>query len=490
MAFNKTIVSKPRNFPTKTLMVLLPLIMIGITYVIATVGQTAGYMVIVAAIGLVVAAIAIMFPQVGFYFSIIFSFFLFDIQRFLMTDVPLGLFVDLLVYITFVGVILRKIQRNERFWKDCYHPIVFIYIIVFLYSLMELFNPMGAPLSITLPLFRRFVSLMIFFYCCIQLFEDRESIVRFIKVFFVFALIAALYGCYQEWFGYPAYEMRSIQSNPHGERLLSLGGGKYRKFSFFASPTDFGILMSACAVMMLIFLINIKMIFQKRILVFLGMALMALAMSYSGTRTATMVLVLEVLLYIIMTLSNRRTLVFAALFAALFVFIVYGPIYGNTTVNRIRSTFDLSDDDSYQVRDENRKSIQPFIYSHPLGGGMATSGFNSGQYVPDHPLAGFPSDSGLLKHAIEYGWLGMIVLYITYIIGLQQGIRAYYRSRNRHNKTLFLAAVIGLFGYIVAQYAQIAVGMIPGAFLFYALLAMIIRLRQIEQFEPDQTTKP
>jgi putative inorganic carbon (hco3(-)) transporter len=486
MAIGKAI-SPKRGFPTKTLMVVLPLLMIVITYFISTFGQSAGYLVIVAAIGLVVAAIAILFPHIGFYFSMIFAFFMFDIQRFLQSDIPLGLFVDLLVYITFVGVILRKIQRNEPFWKDCYHPIVFVYIIVFLYSLMQLFNPMGAPFSITLPLFRRFVSLMIFFYCCIQLFEDRESIVRFLKVFFVFALIAAVYGCYQEWFGYPAYEMRSIMSNPHGERLLSLGGGKYRKFSFFSSPTDFGILMSACAVMLLGFMINIKMTGLKKIGLFIGLVLTVLAMSYSGTRTATMALVLEILLYIMMTISNRKTLIFASVFAVLFVVIVYGPIYGNTTINRIRSTFDLSDDDSYQVRDENRHSVQPFIHSHPLGGGLATSGFNSGTYVPDHPLANFPSDSGLLKHAIEYGWIGMIVLYITYIVGLQQGIRAYYRSRNRHNKTLFLAAVTALFGYIVAQYAQIAVGMIPGAFFFYALLAMIIRLRQIEQSAPGQT---
>jgi hypothetical protein len=487
MAAGKAI-TRSRTFPTKTLMVLLPLVMIGITYIISSFGQSAGYIIILTAIGLVGATVAVMFPQVGFYFSIIFSFFLADIQRLLQSDAPLGLFVDLLVYITFIGVIIRKSQRNEPFWKNCYHPIVFVYILMFLYSVMEFFNPMGAPWSITIPLFRRFISLLLFFYCCIQLFNDRESIIRFMKVFLVLAVIAAFYGCYQEWFGYPAYEMRSIMSNPHGEKLLSLGGGKYRKFSFLASPTDFGILMSACAGILLIFLINIKMTIYKKGMVFLGMVLTVLAMSYSGTRTATMALVLEILLYIMMTISNRKTLVFASIFAVLFVFIVYGPIYGNTTVNRIRSTFDLSDDDSYQVRDENRKSIQPFIHSHPLGGGLATSGFNSGTYVPDHPLANFPSDSGLLRHAIEYGWLGMVLLFVVYIVGLQQSIRAYYRSRIRHNKTLFLAAVIALFGYIVAQYAQIAIGMIPGAFLFYALLAMVIRLRQIEQSVPNKTT--
>lgn len=483
---DKNNIIKKQGTGDRLLFVLLPLVMIGIGYIISQAGQMAGYMIIVSAIGLVAGVLAIIFPYIGFYFSIIFAFFLFDIQRFLRSDAPLGLFVDLLVYITFLGLIIQKIQRKEPFWKHCNHPIVFIYIVVLLYSIVQMFNPMGAPWAITIPLFRRFISLLLFFYCAIQFFKDRATIIQFLKIFFVLSIIAAGYGCYQEWFGYPAYEMQHIMSNPHAAGLLSLGGGRYRKFSFFSGPADFGILMSACTVILLVFLINLKMNWKKRAALIGGMLLTVLAMSYSGTRTATMVLVLEVLLYIIMTLTNKKTLIFACLFSMLFVVIVYGPIYGNVTINRLRSTFDLEKDDSYQVREENRRSIQPFIYKHPLGGGMATSGFNSGNYVPNHPLANFPSDSGLLRYAIEYGWIGMIILFATYFIGLQQGISAYYRSRNHHNKILFLISVIALFGFIVSHYAQQSIGMIPGTFLFYGLLAIIIRLRQMELLETNK----
>jgi hypothetical protein len=339
---------------------------------------------------------------------------------------------------------------------------------------------MGAPWSITLPFFKRLITFMLYFYCCIQFFETKKDILRFLKFFFALMLIAGLYGCYQEWFGYPAYEMRHIMSSRLTEGLLSLGGGKYRKFSFLSSPTDFGILMSAGAIMLLAYIMNTRMKLVKRLLLLAGVAVLLLSMSYSGTRTATMMFVLEALLYVMMTLNNKKTLMFAAAFSALFVFLIYGPIHGNTTVNRLRSTFDLSSDESYKVRDVNRHSVQPFIASHPLGGGLATSGFNSGEYVPNHPLANFPPDSGLLKNAIEYGWVGLLLLYITYIAVLQQGIHAYYRSTDPRNKILFLGVVLALFGYMVAQYAQIAIGMIPGVFLVYGLIAIIIRLRQIE----------
>ena len=51
-------------------------------------------------------------------------------------------------------------------------------------------------------------------------------------------------------------------------------------------------------------------------------------------------------------------------------FVLFAPIYGNGTINRLRSTFQISTDASLQVRDVNRHFIQPYSYSHPIGGGI------------------------------------------------------------------------------------------------------------------------
>lgn len=477
------------NITNILLMIVLPLLMVGVAYFISTFGNVAGYVIICGVIGFIVCAITLFFPFVGYYVAALFPFFLFDIQRFLGMDLPLGTLVDILVYLVFLGVIIKKIQTREPFWKNCAHIIVVMYLLTLLYSIIQIFNPMGAPWSVSFGIYRRFLTMMIFLYCSIQLFDTREKIITFLKVYLAFCLFAALVGCYQEWFGYPAYEMRSILSNPQGEKLLSLGGGKYRKFSTFAGPTDFGLLMSACALIFLVFYLNGKFKLKRRIFLLIGIILFCLAMSYSGTRTATMTLVIGVMLYIGMTITNRRTLIFTSIFAMLFIYLIYGPIYGNPTINRLRSTFDLSEDESYKVRDVNRHSIQPFIYSHPLGGGLGTSGVGSSAYVPKHPLADFPSDSGMLRVAIEYGWIGFILLYLTYLTLMQQAVRAYFNSRDRVNRVLLLAIAVSLFSYVVAQYSQVAIGMIPSAFLIYAMIAMIIRLPQIENESQQLTIK-
>ena len=470
----------PGGLWEKLLWVLLPLLGLAVAYGVYRFGNVAGILLIMGAFGAILLLASVLFPKVGFYSAIIISFFLFDIQRFLRSDIPLGTLVDLLVYICFLGIIVRKIQVKESFWQHCNHPIVFVYVLVFLYSVIEIFNPMGAPFSVSFLIYRRFLTLILFLYCSIQLFRTRDDIVEFLKIYFIFIFIAALYGCYQEWFGYPAYEMRYIMSNPLGERLLSLGGGKYRKFSFLASPADYGLLMAASALFLLVLLLNAKFKWKKRTITAVTLILCALAMGYSGTRTATLMLVIGIVLYVLMTLSNPKTLVFTSIFGLLFVFLIYGPIYGNSTINRLRTAFEPNEDESVQVRDYNRQRIQPFIYTHPLGGGLGTAGVGSSAYVPNHPLADFPSDSGLLRNAIEYGWVGLLILYITYIVVLQQGVRAYYKSRDPFNRVLLLASVVTLFSYIVAQYSQVAIGMIPGAFLVYPLIAILVRLRQIE----------
>ena len=144
------------------------------------------------------------------------------------------------------------------------------------------------------------------------------------------------------------------------------------------------------------------------------------------------------------------------------------------------TTFDFGDA-SLNVRNVNRHNIQPYIYTHPIGGGVRTTGVVYEKYNEGHPLAGFPTDSGLLSLVLELGWIGLLLQCITYFVFLRLGVRGYYRSKDPTFKVLLLASTLTLFGYVVAQYSQLAISQVPSGFLFYALLAVIIRLPQIEK---------
>jgi len=243
-------------------------------------------------------------------------------------------------------------------------------------------------------------------------------------------------------------------------------------------------LMAAASIILLTLYLNLKMPKGRKRLVLLGIVLSVLAMTYSGTRTATLMLIIEIGLYVLMTITDKRTIVFFSFFAFLLAVVIFGPSYGNGTLRRLKSTFDLKSEESLQVRDINRHSIQPYIYAHPMGGGIGTTGVAYIDYNRGHPLAGFPTDSGLLSIVLEYGWIGLLIQGLTYFIILYEGIRAYYKTRDPEERVLLLSAVLFIFGFVFAQYAQVAIGQLPNSFFFFGLNAVIIRLHQVQSIKP------
>src|SRR5258708_24963745 len=435
-------------------------------------------MVVVVGLGLAVSMVV--YSEFGFYFSILGSLFVFMILRLLSTEFPLVTAIDGMVWLTFIGLLINKGIKRESLWKNCQSPIMFMYLVFFVYNFIEYFNPNGGSSELYFLFLRRTITLLLFLYWAIQLFTDMNAINRFFKVCIFLFFISALYACYEEWVGMPKFELNYILSDPLREKLAALdGGGNYRKSSFLASCTDFGLLMAGASIIFLILYQKLKASARRRWFILLSLVLSVLAMTYSGTRTATLMLTVEIVLYVLMTITEKKTMIFFSFFVVLLLGVIFGPIYGNGTLRRLKSTFDLKSEESLQVRDINRHNIQPYIYAHPIAVGLATTVAPFIAYNVGHPLAGFPTDSGPLMIVLEYGWMGLIIQCLTYIVLLQQGIYAYYKTRDMRQKIMLLSAVIFIFGFVFANYAQVAIGQIPNGFIFLALNAVIIRLCQI-----------
>jgi len=481
-------ISKNKSFANILLVTVLIGLVLLITFAIAKTGELTAVFMMSAIIGLAVFTCCILFPLFGLYLVIAVAFFVNDITRLLDTEATLTLAVDVFTLGTFLGILFRKVVMREKFLKNCQHPIVFAYMVYAAYTVIQVFNPNVQSMEANLLIVRKFFVLLLFLYSVIQLFTDMERIKQFFKIWIAIALLTSFYACWQAWFGMPQYQLNFVMSNPLWVSLYSLDDGDFRKFSFLADPKEFGLLAAATGLITLIFFLTLKKDRKKeKILLFIATVIFSLGMSYSGTRTANFMLVMGIFMYILMTISNRKTLIFSSVVAVIFVIVMYGPIYGNTTINRLRTTFDFSKEESLQVRDINRHNIQPYMQSHPIGGGLGTTGILNLGFNSRHPLAGFPTDSGFLKVALETGWIGLIIQCIVYFLVLQQGIHAYYRSKNSYYKKFLLAATIALFSYVIAQYAQVAIGQAPGVFLFYGLIAVIIRLPQMEKANLSET---
>lgn len=467
--------------------VVLTLVAGAIAYAVAMIDHRLGLIIAAGLIGGTIALICLFNTRSGFYIVTVLGFFMFYIKRFANDDIPMGAVCDMLLGVTFLGIYYRKTVLKERLWKYSSNVITWMYGIYFGFLLIELFNPsmdsaMGWVFTV-----RKFLNFIMIYFIGLHIFHSRKAIMDYVKLWVILSALAGLYGCFQQWHGLLGFEMNWVMSDPIRYKLY-FQGGDMRKFSFLSDPTAFGILMAHGVVFAIILLLNTENK-RYRAALFFSVVFMALGMAYSGTRTAYFMIPSGLVLYVLMTITKRRTMFFAVGFLMFFCVLVFGPFYGSGTINRIRSTFQMSEDESMNVRDENRKKIQPYIMTHPLGGGVATSGVMGLEYNPEHPLAGFPPDSGYLRTAIETGYIGLLLTCTLYFTILYTGVRNYYRSRSREYKIIYLGIVASIYAYIVANYAQVAIGQMPGGLFFYSALAIIVNLRGIEDAtETDSRT--
>ncbi len=454
---------------------LLLLTIVGLSYIIASRGVVGGGLITAGLIGAAFVVCAFNNPYFGFYITTIVSFFLFYIQRLLFIDGNAFL-VDGLIYITFVGVLFQKYFKKDALWEAKTHKISILLLLYFVYILLEFLNPNTHSLAGNMVYTRDLLRQLLTYFITFNLFSSYKSIRNYFILWMVLMAVCGAYGCFQQWVGLSGNEMKSILIDEMTTKLYRLADGGYRKFSTFADPTTFGIASGVTALLILV-----KMLKQKDMalkgLYFITVVILLLGMSYTGTRTATFLFIAGVCLYVLMEMNDKRTLIFFGIAGVMFVGVVFGPFHGNTTINRLHSAFN-KDDASLNARDVNRANIQPYIYSHPFGGGLTVTNAIGAKYNPGHPLANFPPDSGLLKYALETGPVGLLFIVIIYFVVLQTGISTYFRTNDPTAKRMLLPLIVALFGFMVAQYSQVAINQIPGVFFFCGAFAAIARISQ------------
>ena len=457
---------------------LMFLVAAAISYVVWHYDYRLGIVISAGLIGITATLISLFDTRMGFLITTIVSFFMFYIKRMTNDEIPMGIAADVLIAVTFIGAYYRKTIHKQTLWAYIRNPVSYIYWVYMGFLLIELFNPsmysvIGWGFTV-----RKFFNFVMIYFIGLHTFNSLKDVKDYLKLWLFLSVLAGLYGCFQQWHGLLGFEEDWVMSDPIRYKLY-FQGGDIRKFSFLSDPTAYGILMASSIVLAITLAMTVGRKKQRTWLI-AGIILMCLGMAYSGTRTAYIMVPAGLSIYVLMTITNRRTLLFSAAFLLFFNVLIFGPFYSNDTVNRIRTSFQFKDDESMNVRDENRERIRPYMLSHPIGGGVATSGVLGLLYNPGHPLAGFPPDSGYLRTALETGWIGLAITMLMFFIPMYVGVRNYYRSRTREIRALYVGLLAGLYAYIIAQYAQVAIGQIPGSLFFYSSMAIMVKLKDFE----------
>lgn len=463
---------------TALLIGLLALFSIAVSYAVSVYGFASGIIILSSIIGLAFLIFCFVKPTAGFYFCIIVGFVVAVFERLFYGIITFDVALEIFTYATFAGQVYKKWTRGEPFWKGMGHPINYVLLVYLTYLITESFNPNGSLLGALFAL-RKTTQIVVLYITALSIFQSHKAIKPFFYFWILVSGLCGAYACYQQWVGFPPFELNWILSNEVRTNIYQLDNGTFRKFSSLTDPAALGILMAVSALLTTTTILKAPLR-RTKLLFSVALLFQLLGMSYSGTRTAIFTVIAGLSLLILMNMNNVKTFLFGLFCALVLGFLLLAPIYGNITLNRFRSAFKFSRDASYEVRNINRAKIQPYIYAHPIGGGPMTTGINGLKYNPNHYLAGFPSDSGFLRSALEYGWIGFTLVLLSFFVILQQGVHAYFKQKAPLARAFLLAAVVALFGNIVSQYSQIAIGPSPEIFLYYALVAIIVNISKLE----------
>ncbi|MBX2955411.1 MAG: O-antigen ligase family protein [Cyclobacteriaceae bacterium] len=401
--------------------------------------------------------------------------FMFYIARIITAPIPFGIFYDALVVITFAGIFLNIKQQKD--WTSFNNAFTVFFIVITAYQILQLFNPNAVSIKGWLVSMRNNTSLLLYIVF-FQFFIAIKNIKWFTVLWLGVAFVVALYGIYQEVFGLTAFEWRWIYEVP-GRLDLFYQWGSMRKFSFLSDPAAYGMFLSISGLALVALTFGPYKLHWKFIFI-LASIIIFVAMLYSGTRTATAMVVVGLLLLILLNINNSKVILFAMIIVFAGGIVYFGPFY-SAKIIRLRSTFTPSQDASMGVRDYKRLRWQEYIQQHPIGGGLMTTGVSGQTYSPGHPLAGdWDPDSGYLATALELGWIGLIIFIGFFAAVMIKGVDNHFALTDPLLRNLNLVYIIPFFALSIGHFTQHAMFSRPANLVVIATYALLVRLPQLE----------
>jgi cell division protein FtsW (lipid II flippase) len=118
---------------------------------------------------------------------------------------------------------------------------------------------------------------------------------------------------------------------------------------------------------------------------------------------------------------------------------------------------------------------------------LGSTGIWGQRFSPGTFLANFPPDSGLIRVAVELGWVGLFFFLYLYYRIIIHGSLALLKMRNPDYKAIVAGIIGGVVALLVVEWGQEVVGVFPMSILFWLLLAILFRVIHFDQTESKKS---
>ena len=413
--------------------------------------------------------------QIGIYILVTASFFL-SVGLRLIPNLPIGMSIDFLILLMLVGKAFRL--QHHREWSRLQSPLTVIILIWVIYNLSQIANPWAASRAAFFYVIRPAVGYLMLYFLIWDTVKGTKEVNHIFHYVLFLGWIAAMWGIYQFFFGYFGWEMAHVMRTDTVH--LVFNHGRWRSFGPIGSPAQYGIIMASLACITGNAFFYKKNTWDKTIMAFLFFCFL-MAMVYSGTRASF--IIIPVFYFVKVIISRNKKLYLTIILGIIGMVILAKVPTNNYQIQRIQSVFKANEDKSYQIRAANRKMITPWILKHPIGGGLGSTGVWGQRFSPGTFLANFPPDSGIIRVAVELGWIGLIIFLLIYLQAFFKGTKGMWQMQNTSHKDKVESIICCLPAWGLVEMGQEVAGVFPMSLVFWVFLAVIFTTLKYEKIE-------
>jgi hypothetical protein len=414
----------------------------------------------------------IRYPKLGVYATLILSFILPILARYVPVAIPFGLGIDALLVLTYVILIFKNWKRFD--FSLAYNRVMLLMLIWMGYILFQVANPQA-------------YSFMAWFYSMrgialyqllllglgFTIFNSKKDCYHFLNIWLGLSILGILWAMKQQFFGVSAAEQAWLDS---GQDVTHVLFGKLRVFSYYYDAGTFGAAMGHTCILAAILYLGPYS--RRRKIVYLLVSLFSFyALMLSGTRGALAVPAIGGLCYIIMIKNTRILMLGIFVLLSGFIFLKYTSIgSGNYNINRLRTALD-PEDASLQVRFINRDRLTAYLADKPFGGGVGTTGGWGQRFSPGTWLAEFEPDGLYTRIRAETGLIGRIFYVLMWCYLLFDCILWVWKQPPGETRNLGMAFISGYAGILMANYGNQVMTQFPISLTTFLCISFLYSMR-------------
>lgn len=406
-------------------------------------------------------------------------------------NIPVGITMDILLIIMFLILFVESGKKNVD-WIKGFNGLSSLAIIWLLYCFLELFNPQVTSAEAWMTSIRGVAGyFFIIAFLTPIFFRKYKDLKLILYLWSAFTLIVVLKAIWQRYIGFDNVEKYWLYV--YGAASTHILNTGIRYFSLFSDAANFGASMGFSMVVFSIASLHMKNKWIRIYFIFVSVAA-GYGLLLSGTRAALAVPFAGIALFIILSKNSKIIPIALILLISAFVFLKYTNAgQGNPLIRRMRSAFN-TEDASFQLRMSNQEKMKTYMIDKPFGVGLGLGGGKAKRYAPEAYMSQIPTDSWFVMIWVETGVVGLILhLFILIYIVVYGLYLSMFKLKDKELRGIHNGLISGIFGMMVASYANEVFAQFPNGFLIYTSQAFIflalIYDKELEEKQLNENNK-